>query len=542
MRNADAVEESVKEDQGRADLSLREAEKELGDAKAALEAHTHPQPAEGQQAAAPEAVAAAAAEKTALEQAVEAATTKKTAAEKKVKDLQSEADKHTANTITKSGELLARVNRLSKNLDEYKKMQVGDTGGPVKLEEIVYLGAAGEEQAIFLPTLKLLTIFKCLVCVPTPEQIQLIMTIPKQGVQLFALEHVAATEDIQQFGTRVKGYMLASQLVGNPLDGTTLLMLGLKDAEVRRRVSAALDAVSCPVKMDDVIRKALDVQQKQQSTQLLTGMRGIFGGKGALAAGLSGDEERSHGNSGAEELAAALMSAMDKLMGANAAGFKQAGRFSGGSSGNASSSGAGRSTSTAGAGGSSVGKAYNSAGGDTRQDNGTGRRKCGECGRWHAGDCYAKHEACGRRHNPQLECYGPDPGDKLRRRPWGNRDRRQAAAVLSDAELAASALEGVNVWEQGGSCHVAALQFAQEPEPQESCPDDGLATAAVAGGLRQTPPASFHQQSRMMTRGAAKLLQAEQESEAAAGEASVVSVVCGGWGAGVACVRRCINV
>jgi hypothetical protein len=61
-------------------------------------------------------------------------------------------------------------------------------GGPVKLEEIVYTGEHGEEQAIFLPALKILIIFKCIVCVPTPAQIQAIMTSPKQGVQLFALE------------------------------------------------------------------------------------------------------------------------------------------------------------------------------------------------------------------------------------------------------------------------------------------------------------------------------------------------------------------
>jgi hypothetical protein len=255
---------------------------------------------------------------------------------------------------------------------------------------------------------------------------------------------------------------------------------------------------------------------------LLTGMRGLFGGKAALAAGFSGDEEQeaAGGDSGGgqnpsdmlnERVAAAVASAMSKVMGANAAGFKQAARFgdSGGSSGAGPATGGGKGATGAGKGGG----ADKPPGGAPRQ--GGGRSKCGKCGRWHAGECFPIHEACGRRHNPDLECYGRDPGDKLRRRPFG-RDRRGeqavAAAVMSDAELAAAAQEGVNVWEQGGhSINVAAWQAPSEEE--EDCLDDDLTAAVAAGGLRQVPPASFHQKG-MVTRGAAaKLLQEQQQEE-----------------------------
>jgi hypothetical protein len=70
----------------------------------------------------------------------------------------------------------------------------------------------------------------------------------------------------------------------------------------------------------------------------------------------------------------------------------------------------------------------------------------------------------------------------------------------------------MNIWEQGGSgCNVAALQFAAEEEAWESCPDDGLSAAAVAGGLRQASPASFHQQVGVLTRRASRQQELQQE-------------------------------
>jgi hypothetical protein len=158
VSNAEAIEDSIRRDQGPAAQKQKAAEEALEAAKAALEAH---QPAESQDAAAN---AEAAAKKAELEQAVAEATAKMTEMTTKVDELQAELDKHLPETLTKTSELLGQVNRLAKNLDDYRKLQVGDTGGPVKLEEIVYSGEAGEEQAIFLPTLKLLTIFKCIVC------------------------------------------------------------------------------------------------------------------------------------------------------------------------------------------------------------------------------------------------------------------------------------------------------------------------------------------------------------------------------------------
>lgn len=82
---------------------------------------------------------------------------------------------------------------------------------------------------------------------------------------------------------------------------------------------------------------------------------------------------------------------------------------------------------------------------------------------------------------------------------------------MTDAELAAAALEGVHVWEQGGQGgNVAAWLSLTEGE--EECLDDGLA-AVAAGGLKQVPPASFHQRGMVTRRAAAQLLQEQQQRQ-----------------------------
>jgi hypothetical protein len=290
MRASDLQEQVLRAGLGDAELQLQAAGEAVAAAQAAVNDHAPPQAGDGQAQAAQQALQG-------LQQALTAATATRTAARQAVEGAQTSLDQHITTSLAETTDRLGNVNRISKSLEDYKKLQAGNMGGPVKLEEIVYTGEHGEEQAIFLPALKILIIFKCIVCVPTPAQIQAIMTSPKQGVQLFAREQVTAAEDIQQFGARLKNYVLAAQLVGTPLDGTTLLVLGLKDPEIRRRVSAALDAVNGPVTIDDVIRKATDVNQKQQSTQLLPTMRGMYGGRGAMAAGVltGGDEQEAGG-------------------------------------------------------------------------------------------------------------------------------------------------------------------------------------------------------------------------------------------------------
>ena len=486
-------------------------------------------------AAANAALTAATAELQQLEQGLAALKQEVKAAAEGVK--QAEQAAATAEDTKREGvaRKLGTLTKLSKDLEELKRSLAGNVGSPIKLEDIMYVGAEGAEQAIFLPVLKELTILRCLLCVPTPAQIKAIMTRTKQGESLFPQEGVQATEDIQQFGTRVKNYVLAAQLVGQPVDGPTLVLLGLRNQDINRRVTGALDAHTGAVTIDDVVRKAVDVQAKLQSTQMLADMRGLYGGKSAMVAGGVDDRgyEADNGSSGSSG-AAILLQKLDKLAvllssvdltqraGAAAAGFKQAGRFATGTA--AGSSSGGSSGGPAAAGGSSGDKKPAAGSSGDRQQ----RPKCPECGRRHPGECWGKHEACGRYHHPDKECYGPGAAGGRR---YGGRSTRggaaagggnaaAAAGVLSDEELAAAAAEALGVWGHEGGCNVAVLLEAGSWEDEDYCQDDELDGAALASGsLRQALPASFHQVKHgMTTRRTARLAEAQlqQEGEAEA--------------------------
>lgn len=93
---------------------------------------------------------------------------------------------------------LSKQARLTRNVEELKKSEASGAGGPVRLEEVYYTGPGGAEQAIFLPVLKALIIFRAIVCVPSPAQVHLITRDAKHGRTLFAGEPVPASEDIQQ--------------------------------------------------------------------------------------------------------------------------------------------------------------------------------------------------------------------------------------------------------------------------------------------------------------------------------------------------------
>lgn len=176
MRMSAAKEETIRRDIVDAEVTLEAENGALVAAKAELQSFT---PAAGGGNGNDDdggGAAAGAPTLASLQQAVAAATQKRTQAEQKLEALQQELSKHEQDTVDGISERMERFNKLSRGLGEYSKAQAGSKGGPVKLEEIVYTGEYGEEQAIFLPTLKLLTIFKCLVCVPTPDQIQRIMT------------------------------------------------------------------------------------------------------------------------------------------------------------------------------------------------------------------------------------------------------------------------------------------------------------------------------------------------------------------------------
>jgi hypothetical protein len=393
---------------------------------------------------------------------------------------------------------------MSKNIDGVRRMETGSSGGPLKLEDIYYSGPDGSEQAIFLPVLKALIIFRCIVCVPTPSQIHAIMRNAQQGVTLFPQEPVSASEDIQQFAVRVTSYTQAAQLIGTPLDGAHLLQLGLKDKILRDKLELAMSVMSGPTTLEEMARKAMDIQSKQQSLSIMHTVRGLYSGKGALVAGggssAGGDEYGSH----VEAQLAKLTSQMESLAALAAGGFKQAGKFTPGNS-----SGGGAKEADAGA-----------------HKEGGGRPKCPKCGRPHRGECWPKHDACGRHHNPEQKCYGRDYQP---RRRWGRRDEGAAQGgaaaaaggkLLSDEEVAAGAAEGLNIWNLGGGCNVAALLECDEASGELECLDDELmGGAALAGAsLRQMPPAGFHQVKPGVTtrRGAARL--AQQQAEAAAAE------------------------
>jgi hypothetical protein len=423
---------------------------------------------------------------------------------------------------TEVAEKTSRLAQLSRNLKELREMESGTSGGPMKLEDVCYMGSDGAEQAIFLPVLKTLIVFRCMVCLPTPQQIAKILKAAKQGYTLFTQEPVPSSEDIQQFAVRIKNYSQAAQLIGTPLDATHLLVLGLKDQELRSRLETALSVMTGHITLDEVARKAVDIQAKIQGLELVTSMRGLYNGRGALVAGGGcGDEDGAAGSSsgsGASKLesqVAALTAQVEGLAGALAAGgFKQAGKFAGGSS--------------------SGGGISKGSGAAEKQESGQGGQRpppCPTCGRRHKGECWGKKcEKCGRPHNPAEECWGKDYKPKGRRR-WNDRgDRREERAgaaaagrghAVSDEEAAAAAADGLDVWNLGGACNVAALLVAGQAADATESLDDGLSGAALAGGsLKQMPPASFHQaKPGVLTRRAAKLA-----AEAGAGEEGEAAV------------------
>jgi hypothetical protein len=445
-----------------------------------------------------------------LQQAVTTAKQVRDKAAAELKTAETTLKQRTAETDDEISKKASSLARLTKDLEDLRKSEAGAVGGPVKLEDIVYVGDDGAEQAIFLPVLKELIIFRCIISVPTPNQIEKIMREPKQGQALFPLEPVGPSEDIQQFALRVKNYVLSAQLVGASLDGCHVLLFGLREREVRDRLETALSVMTGPYNLDDMARKAIDVQSKLQSMQLMARMRSIYGGKGALVAGSDGDG--STGASGEttadeapsklEQQIAVLTATLEKCTSAMSAGFKQAGKFAGGGSGGSS-----------GGGGDTKGQA---AATGQKAEQREQRPKCPKCERRHTGECWGRHEACGRFHHPDKECYGADYKGRKRRgggQAEGQNGSTAAAAAgvaparaPTDAELAAQAGEGMGVWNVGGACQVAALGAGRVVASAE-CLDDGLAGGAMlAGGkLRQDPPASFHQQrAGVMTRRAAK--------------------------------------
>lgn len=113
----------------------------------------------------------------------------------------------------------------------------------MRLEDVHYTGPNGAEQAIFLPVLKALTIFRAIQCVPNPAQMHLIKRDAKQVRTLFAGEPVPASEDIQQFDVSIRSYMQAAQLIGAPLESTGMFVLGLKDKALRGKLETAMDVM-----------------------------------------------------------------------------------------------------------------------------------------------------------------------------------------------------------------------------------------------------------------------------------------------------------
>jgi hypothetical protein len=511
IRVTDAELESLESDLLEARRELATRRDELAGAQAVLAA--------GAAAAAAEEGAAAGEQQAGagqqLQDAVMAAQQAVTAAEAQATMAQHQLDTRRAAVDQETSNLISQASRLKRDLTELGRVDAADAGSPVRLEDVYYTGDDGAEQAIFLPVLKALIVFRCMVCVPTPAQIQSILQGAKQGATLFAQEPVPEGEDIPQYAVRVKNYAAAAQLIGTPLDGANLLVMGLKNKEVRAKLELAMSVLTGPRTLQELARKALDIQAKQESMEMMSRVRGLYGGaRGAHVAGGGWDDgggqdgDAGSCSSGGSRLEAGLAKLTDTINAALAAGgFKQAGKFAEGNKGGG-------------------GKGAGSAPRREQQDQERQLRpKCDSCGRRHDGDCWPVHDGCGRRHNPDGKCFGRDyvPKERFRRRQdtkaGGQAGAATAAAaagrgrLLTDAEVAAAAGEGLNVWSLGGGSNVAALLL--EAEAVE-CLDDGLlGGAALAGGsLRQVPPASFHQaRPGMLTRRQAKL--AEQETGAA---------------------------
>ncbi|MGB8169077.1 MAG: hypothetical protein WCF18_16390, partial [Chthoniobacteraceae bacterium] len=167
-----------------------------------------------------------------------------------------------------------------------------------RLRDVCYFSGEGTEQAIALPTLKVLIMARCVLCVPTPAQVRAMSERVYQGKALFATERVREEEDVAQFGARVSMYVQAGQLVGAAVNPAVLFLMGLKDRKVRERLSAAMDAHCGAMGIEDAVRKALDITHKQQSQLMVLDMRGMAGGRETQPPGSPGP--RSPGPSSPE--------------------------------------------------------------------------------------------------------------------------------------------------------------------------------------------------------------------------------------------------
>lgn len=379
-----------------------------------------------------------------LQQEVDAAEAQVTARETELSSAAARVDTRREELDVSIDKKAKELSTLIRNLEDIKKADAGGGNAPLKLQEIYYTGADGAEQAIFLPVLKALIIFRCLVCVPTPTQIQAILINTKQGRALFTSEPVPASEDIAQYGARVQNYVEAAQLVGYPLDGPNLLIEGLKGKMVQERLAIALSVLPTPPKnLQELARMAMSIQAKEEGASMVRAFRGGYGGKGVLTAGYGADgadaaDEGVSGNSYSklEAQMSELASAMKSVAAMAAGGFKQANKFGAGGGSSSSGNGGGYSGGGISGGYSSGGKhkearpAQQNKGTTEAEEEHERRRKCKICYRWHRGDCFPVHEACGRRHNPASECYGKDYSNKPEgARRWDNRDRRQEKAA-----------------------------------------------------------------------------------------------------------------
>lgn len=121
-----------------------------------------------------------------------------------------------------------------------------------------------------------------------------------------------------------------------------MFVLGLKDKALREKLEIAMSVMAGQITLEEMVRKAVDIQSKQEGMQLISSMRGLYGGKGVLvvADGSPGDDVHdgagtSSGDGKLESQLAVLAETVSNLaQSTNAAlaggGFKQAGKFTAG--------------------------------------------------------------------------------------------------------------------------------------------------------------------------------------------------------------------